>query len=246
MKTDIGAACREALRYWRRDRDVIVAIAGVFFFVPTLILGLFMVPGDAAVASAGTPATDAALLESMRAYFLANMHWLLLQTVAELFGVCVILSLLLDPSRPTVGAASLQTANRLPMVLAVTVVVNIVKIAGLVMFILPGLFVIGRTFVILPALMARPERGAGASVSEALALTEGLVVRLVALAGAIYFATQTAVLLLSATARLASTGGENPVLSAMLAAAVAFVGAIMSIAFVLVRAALYRRLASKG
>lgn len=244
MKPDIGAACRAALGQWRRDRDVIVAIAGVFFFLPNLLLGLFMAPGEAAGAAGGV-ADDAALIESLAAYFTANVHWLALQAVAELFGVGVLLALLLDERRPTVGAAMATTARRLPTLVAVTLVTNIAKVVGLMLFVLPGLFVIGRTFVVLPAIMARAS-GIGETVSKALSLTEGRAVQLVALSGAVYFAAQTAVLLLSATARVVSSGGTNPVTTAMLAAAVSIVGAMMSIAFVLVRAAVYRVLVNKG
>ena len=42
MKLNVAAACHEALEIWKRDRDVIAAVAGVFFFLPNLALALFM------------------------------------------------------------------------------------------------------------------------------------------------------------------------------------------------------------
>lgn len=244
MKLDIAAACREALGIWRRDRDVIVAVAGVFFFLPNLALGLFMSPGDAA--RGAPPGDQAALLDAMQAYLVANAHWLALQTAAELVGVGVLLALLLDPLRPTVGGALAATLRRLPVLIVAMLLVNAAKLAGLLLLILPALYVIGRAFVVLPTLFAEPERRFGDAMGRAIALTAGHVMPLLALSGLLYFSAQLIVLLLSATASIVSSGGTNPVTLAILATAVSVVGAGMSVAFTLVRATVYRRLASKG
>ncbi|MBD8678793.1 hypothetical protein [Sphingomonas sp. CFBP 13720] len=243
MKIDSGAACREALGIWRRDRDVIVAVAGVFFFLPTLAAALFMTTGG------GPPAGDVAPEEAIRAYadvLSANAHWFILQLAAELTGIGVLLALLLDPARPTVGAALRDALRRLPILIAAMVVVSLAKVAGFFMLFVPMLYVIGRVFVVLPVLMAERERSFGDAIRHAVALTHGNVLQLLSLSGLIFFTGQMVVLLLSATARIVSSGGGNPVTAAMLAAAVAAVGSAMTIAFTLVRATVYRALSSKG
>jgi hypothetical protein len=244
MRIDIPAACREAIGIWRRDREPILAVAGFFFFLPNLALGLFMASGDPV--RSGEPADRQALVDALQTYLAENAHWLLLQAVAELIGVGVLLVMLLDPARPTVGAALKTVFRRLPVLIVVSLLVNLAKAIGILAFILPGLMVIGRTFLVLPVLLAEPDRRFGAAMQRALAMTQGQVVPLVALSGLLYFSAQFVVLVLSGTAGAASSGGGNPVTMAMLAAAVSLVGAAMSVAFTLVRATVYRRLASNG
>ena len=108
------------------------------------------------------------------------------------------------------------------------------------------LYVIGRVFVVLPVLMAEPERRFGDAMGRAIELTKGHALQLLSLSGLIYFAAQMVVLLLSATASAVSAGGTNPVTMAILAFAASVVAAAMSIAFTLTRATIYRRLASRG
>jgi len=244
MRIDIAAACRRAIGIWRRDRDTIVAVAGVFFFLPNLAMGLFMAP-DAAAAQ-GAPGDQQAFLAALQRYVADNMHWLALQAVAEIVGVAVLLFLLLDPARPTVGEALRATFARLPVLLAAVLLVSAAKLVGALLFLLPMLYVIGRVFVVLPVFVAERERRFGDAMSRALALTDGQVIPLLTLSALLYFGGQFVALLLSATAGAVSAGGGNPVTHAMLAAAVAAVGAAMSIAFTLVRATVYQGLASKG
>ncbi len=244
MKIDIAAACRDAIGIWRRDRDVIVPVAGVFFFLPNLAMGLFMDPGEAAQRAA--PGDSQALLQTMQTYLAQNVHWLVLQAVAELVGVATLLFLLLAPERPTVGEALRAAFARLPVLIVAVLLVNAAKLVGIALFVLPTLYVIGRAFLVLPVLVAEPQRRFGEAMSRALALTGGQVLSLLSLSAFLFFAAQLIVLLLSATASVVSSSGTNPVVTAMLATAVAVVGAGMSIAFALVRATVYRRLSSKG
>ncbi len=242
MKLDIAAACREALGIWRRDRDVIVAVAGVFFFLPNFALALFLSRGD----GAAQPGDQQAMVEALQRYLVDNAHWLGLQAVAELVGIAVLLALVLDPSRPTVREALIAAFRRLPILIVAMLLVSAAKLIGLLLFVLPLLYVIGRAFLVLPVLVAEPQRRFGDAMQRAVSLTEGQVIPLLAVSGLLYFGAQLVVLLLSGTAGAISSGGGNPVTLAMLSAAVAAVGAAMSVAFTLVRVTVYRRLASKG
>ncbi|KQN37096.1 hypothetical protein ASG37_05460 [Sphingomonas sp. Leaf407] len=244
MKIDIGAACREALGIWRRDRDMIVAVSGVFFFLPNFALALFLSRGDDLAAA--QPGDQQAMVDALQAYLVGNAHWLVLQAVAELVGIATLLALVLDPARPSVREALLAAFRRLPLLIVAMLLIYAAKLAGLLLFVLPLLYVIGRVFVVLPVLIAEPQRRFGDAMQHAITLTAGQVVPLLALSGLLYFGAQLVVLLLSGTAGAISSGGGNPVTLAMLSAAVAAVGAAMSVAFTLVRATVYRRLSSKG
>lgn len=244
MRIDLAAACREALGIWRRDREVIVAVAGIFFFLPTLAVGLLTNTGEV---QANAEAMDqAAQLNAMLAHITANAHWLVLQALAELVGVAALLALLLDPSRPTVGGALRIVLRRLPVLAGAALLVFLAQGIGVLLLILPALYVIGRSFVVLPVLVAEPERRFGDAMARAIALTRGRVLQLLSLTAVIFLTAQMIVLLLSATASAASSGGGNPVTTAMLATAVAFVGMGMTIALTLVRATVYRRLVKTG
>ncbi len=244
MRIDLAAACREALGIWRRDREVIVAIAGIFFFLPALAVALLT---DISVAPAqGDVVDQSAQLNALLAQVMANAHWLVLQALAELAGVTTLLALLLDPARPTVGTALRTTVRRLPVLAGAALLVNVAQGIGLLLLILPALYVIGRSFLVLPVLVAEPERRFGDAMAHAIALTKGRVLQLLSLTAVFFLSAQMIVLLLSATASAASSGGGNPVTTAMLATAVAFVGMGMTIALTLVRATVYRRLVKTG
>ncbi len=246
MRLDIGASVREAVAIWRRDRDVIVAVAGVFFFLPNLVLSLLLTTADTPVPADPATADNGALVAALQAQLIENAPWLAIQALAELIGIAVLLALLLDAARPTVGEALRSVFRRLPVLVVAMLLVNAAKLGGLLLLVLPALYVIGRVFVVMPVLVAEPERRFGDAMSRALALTRGHVLQLLSLSALLYFGGQLIALLLTNTASAVSRSGGNPVTMAMLATAIAFVGAAMSTAFALVRATVYRRLASRG
>ncbi len=246
MRLDVAAAVREAVSIWRRDRDVIVAVAGIFFFLPNLMLSLLLTMDSAPVSADPATADNGAHVAALQAQLIENAPWLAVQALAELIGIAVLLALLLDPARPTVGAALRSVFRRLPVLVVAMLLVNAAKLGGLLLLVLPALYVIGRVFVVMPVLLAEPQRRFGDAMSRALALTRGHVLQLLSLSALLYFGGQLIALLLTSTASAVSRSGGNPVTMAMLATAIAFVGAAMSTAFALVRATVYRRLASKG
>lgn len=246
MRIDIGAALREAVAIWRRDREVILAVAGLFFFLPNLALSLLLTAAKTPVSVDPATADDGALLAALQAQLIENAPWLAIQSLAELIGIAVLLALLLDPTRPTVGEALRKVSRRLPVLVAAMLLVNAAKLGGLLLLVLPALYVIGRVFVVMPVLMAEPQRRFGDAMAHALALTRGHVLQLLSLSALLYFGGQLVALLLTSTASAVSRSGGNPVTMAMLATAIAVVGAALSTAFALVRATVYRRLASRG
>ncbi|WP_294323266.1 hypothetical protein [uncultured Sphingomonas sp.] len=244
MRLNVAAACQEALELWKRERDVIAAVAGVFFFLPNLALALFM-RMDSVAARAGAQ-DDQALLATMQSYLVDNAPLLGFQMIAELVGVAVLLALLLDPARPTVGEALRIVARRLPVLLAATVLLNIAIAGGMLLFLVPGLYVIGRAALVLPVLLGEPERRFGDAVGRALDLTQGRVIQLLSLQALIFVGAYFVQRLLQGLAGVASSGGGNPVTMGMLAVSTAAVSMATTIAYTLVRATIYRRLASNG
>lgn len=244
MKLNVAAACHEALQIWKRDRDVIAAVAGVFFFLPNLALALFM-RVDSVAARAGAQ-DDQALMAAMQSYLVDNAPLLAFQMIAELIGVAVLLALLLDPARLTVGEALRNVMRRLPILVAATLLINIAIAGGMLLFIVPGLYVIGRAALILPVLVGEPERRFGDAIGHALDLTRGKVMQLLSLWALIFIGAYFAQMILQGVARAASSGGSNPVTAVIVAVLTSAVSMATAIAYTLVRATIYRRLASKG
>jgi len=244
MKLNVAAACHEALEIWKRDRDVIAAVAGVFFFLPNLALALFM-RVDSVAARAGAQ-DDQALLAAMQSYLVDNAPLLAFQMIAELVGVAVLLALLLDPARPTVGEALRIVAGRLPVLVGATMLLNVAIVGGMALFIVPGLYVIGRAALVLPVLVGEPDRRFGDAIGRALDLTRGKVAQLLSLWALIFIGAYFVQMLLQGVAGAASSGGSNPVTAVIVAVMTSGVSMATATTYTLVRATIYRRLASKG
>ena len=110
----------EALKGLLANREVLLAVLGVFSILPNFAL-LVLAPVPEAVAGQ----LPAQVLERMGQYFDAN--WLPFFAVIALqyFGMLVALALLGDPARPTVGEAIRQSARAAPSFLAALVLASL-------------------------------------------------------------------------------------------------------------------------
>ena len=240
MKIDLQAAIAEALATWRRDRRIIAAVAGVFFVLPAMAV-LLLLP----TIGAGEPVDAAEAVQLLARYAAEHAHWLFAQMLLELFGAGVLLALLLDPARPTVGEALAAAARRMPALVAAWLLLAAAKYAGGLLLLVPGFYVIGRVFVVLPVLMAEPRRRLADAVAHGVTLTAGLGFALFGVSALLFLAGQFAGLLAGSIGALAARGGgaAGAAIAALLSAVV---GAGMSVAFALVRASVYRRLAASS
>lgn len=106
MKFDMGAAWNEAVRLLAANRQVLLIVAGVFFFLPyvgfMLVFSNEMTALEASQASNPDPRV---MGETMMGLY-GQFWWLLLiMVVLQTIGVLGLLALLSDRSRPTVGEA---------------------------------------------------------------------------------------------------------------------------------------------
>ena len=106
MKFDMGAAWNEAVRLIAANRQVLLIVAGVFFFLPyvafTMALGHEMAALEASQASNPDPEVmGRAMMDLYGQYWWLIVLLMVLQTI----GVLGVLALLSDRSRPTVGEA---------------------------------------------------------------------------------------------------------------------------------------------
>lgn len=100
MKFDSNLAWKEASAAIAANREVLLALAGVFFLLPSLAFALLL-PTPEAPAGA-TPEQSVALLS---AYYTSALPYLIPMTVLQAAGTLGLLSLFTDRRRPTVGEA---------------------------------------------------------------------------------------------------------------------------------------------
>lgn len=115
MRFDSNSAWREAAASVSANRDVLAAIAGVFFLLPGLASVIFLSDFQAELmANLSNPASIERVMDGMTGPILAfSLTTFILQTV----GYLALLALLTDKSRPTVGEALKLAMRALPTVL---------------------------------------------------------------------------------------------------------------------------------
>ena len=99
-KLDTNAAWKEASAIVSANREVLLALAGVFFMLPSLALAV--IAGEPEMIPGMKPEQMMAAMSE----FYARWWWIiLLSTVFQIVGLMAILTLMRDRSRPTVGEA---------------------------------------------------------------------------------------------------------------------------------------------
>ncbi|QIG79121.1 hypothetical protein [Stakelama tenebrarum] len=238
MTSDFPAIIADARTMWRGNRDLLLRVAGVFFFLPALALRLFVQP-DMVEDVTLEQAFDATM-----EWAASNAHWLLAAQAVELYGSALVLLLLLDRGHPTLGEAMARTSRLLPSFLLLWLLTSLLSTIGTIAFILPGIYLIGRTFVVGAALMAEPEKGPGAAFATGIRATRGGRAWLLFLGVALWWlASAMGSALAVDVALLLDSLGAGPIGAAAGEMLSALVSAAMTLVIVLAQAAAYRRFA---
>jgi hypothetical protein len=100
MKLETNQAWQQASEMVAANRQVLLAMAGVFFVLPSLAVAVFvqepqMLPNM----------TPKAMMGLMGEYYLRLVPWIIPAFLASSLGTLALLSLITDPARPTVGEA---------------------------------------------------------------------------------------------------------------------------------------------
>ena len=105
MKLDLNAAWDQAVRLIAANREVMLVLGGVFFFLP-YVLFLLLAPMPDFAAVAGPSGENTPALRSAMSGFLADYWWaILLLTLVQTLGAIAVMAVIGDPTRPTVRAA---------------------------------------------------------------------------------------------------------------------------------------------
>jgi hypothetical protein len=153
MKLSFAGVFADAGAMWRSERDLLLRLAGIFLFLPIFGLRLFLPELDV------KNVAEDALWPAIAAWYNANALWLAAQLIFQAVGVATMLALLLDPARPTVGRALTRALGLLPSLMVGLAGIMLFTGLGAFLFILPGLYVLGRTLLVWPVLVSEPALG---------------------------------------------------------------------------------------
>lgn len=122
-KLDMGLAWTQATALMGANRDTISAIAGLFFFLPTMASTLLVPelanpPQASAPAGADPQLVMQAMMDAMAAVYAENWPLLIAVLAVQFIGSMSLFALLTDRGNPTVGEALRTGIRSLPSYLA--------------------------------------------------------------------------------------------------------------------------------
>jgi hypothetical protein len=149
MKLSYDALWQDTVAMMRAHLPLVIAIAGVFLFLPDLLLSHFF-PQPERLGDGD------AMMAAMNAYVAASWPWHLLNLLINLTGTLAILVLVLDPALPTVSAAIARGARLLPRYLLAYLLSGLIVAFAFLVLAVPALQLLSmRVFLLmLPALAA--------------------------------------------------------------------------------------------
>lgn len=198
---DSSAAWASATRMVAANRDLLMAIAGVFFVLPGLV-GAVFVPSPAV-----TPGmTEAQMLEVMQNYYASSLPALLGLSLLPMVGMLTMLVAMLDTTRPTVGQAIRQSLRALPtyfaaqLIIAVAILLLSMALASVMTLFLPDrlavsvalgilLYPVMRTMLVGPVVAGEAERNPIDAIRASIRLTRrnaGRILLFIGLAGFVF------------------------------------------------------------
>lgn len=240
MKFSYSAVWDDTAALIRAHYSLVVALAGVFLFLPALLLGHFLpqpVLGE-----------DLWLfLREFNEYMVRNSLWLLLQALASALGMLSILILIFARRGTSVGGALAAAAVLLPFFFVAMILSRLIVVAGLILLIVPGLYLIARLVPLGPVMAAEDRRNPLKAIARAFEVTRGrgwavlVLVVLVAVPG--WILSQVVNLLLGIVFGLVAGDKVAQLLRLIVTSATA---AALAVVLLLLYAAVYRALTARA
>ncbi len=241
MTLSIGSALADAAALWRADRDVITRIAGVFYLLPFLAFAML-----ATGLNLPDTATQDQVRDALTAFQRDNIIWLLLVSLVLDFGTFALLNLFVRRGLSVLELIQGTALRMLPFALLGFANGAVIQL-GFTLFVIPGIYVFGRTWLMGAAYAAEPERGLLGAIERGFRLSAGNGWRIALLGlGIAVIAMAGVMLLLILLLTIWALAGKAMWLLALLLLPVAAAAAAAHVAFTLVRVAAYRRLAGSS
>jgi hypothetical protein len=234
-KLSYDAAWADLVAMVRGNASVLAVMAGAVLLLPNFAELLFAPPPN--IRSFGWNG-----LRQMEDYYRANALVLILCNLPVWFGSAGILALLLDPRRLTVGDALKSGLRLLPSVIVLNWLIEFMIVTGLLLFLVPGVYLIGRLMLAAPAQMAERIGNPFRAIGRSFALSAGNGWRI---AGFVALIVVVAIIVASAANAvlgiLFNLVLPKDILAAGLALLRSTIGAATALLVLLLGAALYRQ-----
>jgi hypothetical protein len=234
---DASRAWSDAMALLKGQTEIVLTVSGFFLLLPPLLLNTLhpFVPSGA----------SATWVSEVTAWTEANFFWILLVALLASLGRLTLLVLLLEPARPTVGEALRAGARLLPVFAVMDVLIGFMWLGGLLLFVIPGLYLVGRTFLAEAAFVARRVHGPVGAITAGLEVTRRNGWRLFFIIAVIYVAGTILVGAIGSVVGVFGALFGGPALNLFLNAFVeAAGGAGISMLLLLVAIAAWRQLGS--
>ncbi|MET0366117.1 MAG: glycerophosphoryl diester phosphodiesterase membrane domain-containing protein [Sphingobium sp.] len=222
----------------RANIDAISAIAGMFILLPG-ILSAWILP-DRAPPAEKTTLTD--ILNANSEYMAAHWPIVTFNALLVAFGSLTLLALILHPSRPTVAGAMRIGLSVLPFYILANIVQTLVVMSGLILFILPGVYLVARFLCIAPIVVVEGRHSPLAIAARSFQLTRGNGWRIILLLLVILFVAVIISTVVSLIVAIASSLLLPPDIGRFLGIVIgSVVETALAVAVTLVSASVYRQ-----
>ena len=150
----------------KTHREIILTVIGVFVFLPAFAWVLL-------IPQPQFESNDPNLFPHVMAWWNSVAPWFLLRSLLEMVGTATLLAMLLRSDRPTVTAALGRAARLLPLLLLTNLLIGMLQFGAFLCFVIPALYLIGRTAMANAALIAEDKTNPVRAVGRSFELTDG-------------------------------------------------------------------------
>ena len=245
MRLRIAELVADAWAMWRADRELLLGVAGPFWFLPSLALAMLVPPPPVLPGNAEPGTREAVLWAEALAQWMADQGgWYVLAAAIGGLGTVTLYVAYLDRTRPDLRDALRLGAATWPRYMLFSAAAGVTAMAGLLLWVVPGLYLLGRLLPAGPALVAERPLGAITAVGRGFAISRGAGWPLLALVTStlgLGWVAQQPLVALDLWLR-GQAGGPNPVALATVDALQAGIATIAALASALLAVAVYRRL----
>ena len=165
MSFSYNAVWEDTLKLLRQHAPLLAAIAGVFLFLPNLLFAVLMPPP---VPRGGDPQQA---LQALLDFYQAATPWLMLISLFTMVGTLAMLRLVFE--RDTVGGALVQGLVLTPFYFMLSLGWGLMIGFGLILILVPGLYLFGRLAPFPAVLVAENRRNPVDTFNRTFALTKG-------------------------------------------------------------------------
>jgi hypothetical protein len=166
MTFSYSAVWDDTIKLTRQHLSLLIAIAGVFIFLPQLMLAVFLPPPEP------QSADPARVVQIVMDYYRAAAPWYLLGGVVSMVGTAAMLRLVFARGS-TVGAAIAFALALLPFYFLLQLLNGLIVVVGFICLIVPGLYLFGRIAPAAALMVAEQRRNPIDVIRRTFAITKG-------------------------------------------------------------------------